>query len=139
MYVCVCARARACVRACWWRVCVIEDDVQRAHACAQIHTQKYTPPPTHTHTQTQVTVIRNGADKVISCHDVVVGDIMKLSTGDIITADAYAIGANDLQISEKALTGETGTHALFVFFQGNVGRDRHTCPLLSLSLYGDFM
>jgi calcium-translocating P-type ATPase len=54
-----------------------------------------------------VTVIRNGADKVISCHDVVVGDIMKLSTGDIITADAYAIGANDLQISEKALTGET--------------------------------
>ena len=61
-----------------------------------------------------MTVIRNGADKVISCHDVVVGDIMKLSTGDIITADAYAIGANDLQISEKALTGETGTLSLFL-------------------------
>jgi P-type E1-E2 ATPase len=91
---------------------VIEDDVQRALACANTHSNAH--PNSHPPTHTQVTVIRNGADKVISCHDVVVGDIMKLSTGDIITADAYAIGANDLQISEKALTGETGTLSPFV-------------------------
>jgi len=55
----------------------------------------------------KVTLIRDGKDFETSCHDVVVGDIMKLSTGDILTCDGYAIGNNDLQISEKALTGET--------------------------------
>jgi Ca2+-transporting ATPase len=40
----------------------------------------------------KVTVIRGGKDEVISCHDVVVGDIYKLSTGDVITADGYVIG-----------------------------------------------
>lgn len=56
----------------------------------------------------KVTLVRDGKDVETSCHDVVVGDIMKLSTGDILTCDGYALGANnDLQISEKALTGET--------------------------------
>jgi Ca2+-transporting ATPase len=55
----------------------------------------------------KVTVIRDGQQVEMSCHDVVVGDIMKLSTGDILTCDGYVIGNNDLQISEKALTGET--------------------------------
>ena len=40
----------------------------------------------------QVAVIRGGKDEVISCHEVVVGDIYKLSTGDVITADGYVIG-----------------------------------------------
>jgi P-type E1-E2 ATPase len=37
----------------------------------------------------------------------VVGDIVILSTGDIVSADGYALGKNDLAINEKMLTGET--------------------------------
>jgi P-type E1-E2 ATPase len=37
----------------------------------------------------------------------VVGDIVILSTGDIVSADGYALGRNDLAINEKMLTGET--------------------------------
>ena len=58
----------------------------------------------------QVTVLREGQKKQISCHDLVVGDIVILSTGDIVSADGYCIdGAsrNDLSINEKMLTGET--------------------------------
>ena len=54
-----------------------------------------------------VTVIRDGQKKEMSCHNLVVGDILLLGTGDIVTCDGYAIGPNDLQINEKMLTGET--------------------------------
>jgi P-type E1-E2 ATPase len=58
----------------------------------------------------QVTVLRESQKKQVSCHDLVVGDIVILSTGDIVSADGYCIdGAsrNDLSINEKMLTGET--------------------------------
>eukprot|EP00960_Hanusia_phi_P000098 2818-Hanusia_phi.AAC.5 len=54
-----------------------------------------------------VTVVRDGQKKEMSCHNLVVGDILLLGTGDIVTCDGYAIGPNDLQINEKMLTGET--------------------------------
>jgi len=54
-----------------------------------------------------VTVLRDGQKNNISCHKVVVGDIVLLSTGDIVSCDCYTVGRNDLMINEKMLTGET--------------------------------
>jgi len=54
-----------------------------------------------------VTVLRNKQKVEMSCHELVVGDIVLLSTGDIVSADGYIIGNNDLAINEKMLTGET--------------------------------
>jgi len=55
----------------------------------------------------EVTVLRDGATMPVSTHDLVVGDIVLLSTGDVIPADGVIMGRNDLAINEKMLTGET--------------------------------
>eukprot|EP00286_Rhodomonas_abbreviata_P006837 CAMPEP_0181326618 /NCGR_PEP_ID=MMETSP1101-20121128/21609_1 /TAXON_ID=46948 /ORGANISM="Rhodomonas abbreviata, Strain Caron Lab Isolate" /LENGTH=1138 /DNA_ID=CAMNT_0023435113 /DNA_START=148 /DNA_END=3564 /DNA_ORIENTATION=+ len=54
----------------------------------------------------QVVVLREGVKKTMSCHDLVVGDIVILSGGDIVSCDGYVVGRNDLALSEKMLTGE---------------------------------
>jgi Ca2+ transporting ATPase len=40
-------------------------------------------------------------------HELVVGDVVLLSTGDVLPADGVVMGRNDLAINEKMLTGET--------------------------------
>jgi magnesium-transporting ATPase (P-type) len=57
-----------------------------------------------------VTVIRGGLSVRCSNRDVVVGDILVLSTGDIIVADGLVFERNTLKIFEGALTGES--HAI---------------------------
>ncbi|MDO5849033.1 MAG: magnesium-translocating P-type ATPase [Methanobrevibacter sp.] len=52
-------------------------------------------------------VIRNGKQEEIDLDDVVVGDIVKLSVGDIIPADMRILEAKDLFISQSSLTGES--------------------------------
>lgn len=54
-----------------------------------------------------ITVIRDGQQTTISTKQLVVGDIVLLSTGDILPADGIVLGRNDLAINEKMLTGET--------------------------------
>jgi calcium-translocating P-type ATPase len=54
-----------------------------------------------------VTVMRDGASLTMSTHNLVVGDIVLLSTGDVVPADGVVLGRNDLAINEKMLTGET--------------------------------
>jgi len=54
-----------------------------------------------------VTVLRDGVTTEVSTHDLVVGDIVLLSTGDVLPADGMVIARNDLAINEKMLTGET--------------------------------
>jgi calcium-translocating P-type ATPase len=54
-----------------------------------------------------ITVLRDGSTSKVSTFDLVVGDIVLLSTGDILPADGVIIGRNDLEINEKMLTGET--------------------------------
>eukprot|EP00291_Cryptomonas_curvata_P024180 CAMPEP_0172171232 /NCGR_PEP_ID=MMETSP1050-20130122/11774_1 /TAXON_ID=233186 /ORGANISM="Cryptomonas curvata, Strain CCAP979/52" /LENGTH=1025 /DNA_ID=CAMNT_0012842633 /DNA_START=72 /DNA_END=3146 /DNA_ORIENTATION=- len=54
-----------------------------------------------------ITVMRNGSTSKVSTFELVVGDIVLLSTGDILPADGIIIGRNDLEINEKMLTGET--------------------------------
>jgi len=52
-------------------------------------------------------VIREGTKQVIEANQLVPGDIVELTAGDVITADARLIEASSLQVEEAALTGES--------------------------------
>lgn len=53
------------------------------------------------------TVIRNGVKITIPGREVVVGDIMLLSEGSRVPADAKLISADNLEVDESLLTGES--------------------------------
>ncbi|GGE66036.1 cation-translocating P-type ATPase [Priestia taiwanensis] len=55
----------------------------------------------------QVTVRRNGNWIKVASKDIVVGDVIKFSSGDRIGADIRVIQATSLYIEESALTGES--------------------------------
>lgn len=55
----------------------------------------------------QVTVLRDGEWQKINSKEVVPGDIIKFASGDRIGADMRIIAANNLEIEESALTGES--------------------------------
>lgn len=52
-------------------------------------------------------VIRDGKTKIIDSEDIVPGDILSLSSGDKIPADARIIECTNLQVDESTLTGES--------------------------------
>lgn len=52
-------------------------------------------------------VIRDGKTQEIDAKDVVPGDILLLAEGDSIIADAILFEANELEVAEAALTGES--------------------------------
>ena len=56
-----------------------------------------------------VKVLRDGMIQQIARHDVVVGDVVIIETGDEIPADGTLFEAIDLQVDESSLTGETLT------------------------------
>ena len=53
------------------------------------------------------TVLRGGEWKEIHRHDVVPGDIFRLSAGDLVPADGRLLVARDLYVQQAALTGES--------------------------------
>jgi Mg2+-importing ATPase len=53
------------------------------------------------------TVLRGDEWKEIPRHDVVPGDIIRLSAGDLVSADARLLIARDLYVQQAALTGES--------------------------------
>lgn len=55
----------------------------------------------------QALVVRNGEEELIKAEDIVPGDILVLEVGSKIAADARLILAEDLEINEAALTGES--------------------------------
>ncbi len=56
---------------------------------------------------TTTTVIRNGKKQEIDLKEVVPGDILSLSAGDVLPADCRVIECRDLFINQSALTGES--------------------------------
>ncbi|HEY8443730.1 MAG TPA: calcium-translocating P-type ATPase, PMCA-type [Clostridia bacterium] len=52
-------------------------------------------------------VIRNGAVKMVPSNTLVPGDIIQISAGDVIAADARIIKSSSLMAEEAALTGES--------------------------------
>lgn len=56
----------------------------------------------------ELIVVRNGGQQLISIHDLLVGDILNIQTGDIIPADLVLLDG-ELECDESALTGESDT------------------------------
>ncbi len=56
---------------------------------------------------TTATVLRDGFFSETTFKKIVVGDIIRISAGDMIPADSYLLSSKDLFISESALTGES--------------------------------
>jgi Ca2+-transporting ATPase len=56
---------------------------------------------------TPATVIRDGREVRISSEELVLGDVVLLSSGDKVSADLRLISSKDIQINESALTGES--------------------------------
>ena len=53
------------------------------------------------------TVMRDGAEKEVPLRDLVPGDIIKLSAGDMIPGDVRLFASKDLFVSQGSLTGES--------------------------------
>ncbi len=57
--------------------------------------------------KTTATVIRGGEKKEVNVKYVCVGDVIFLSSGDLVPADARIISSKDLFVNQSALTGES--------------------------------
>jgi len=55
----------------------------------------------------KITVVRNDRRRDINIHELVPGDIIEVSAGDIIPADVRIIESKDLFVNESSLTGES--------------------------------
>ena len=58
-------------------------------------------------TQAQARVHRDGQTQLIPAREVVAGDCLLLSEGDRVAADGWLLQANNLQLDESLLTGES--------------------------------
>ncbi len=56
---------------------------------------------------TTATVLRDGVKQEVKLSEIVPGDIIYLSAGDMVPADARTINAKDLFVNQSALTGES--------------------------------
>ncbi len=57
--------------------------------------------------RTRVTALRDGATATLAREEIVPGDVVLLSAGSLVPADARLIDATDLFVSESLLTGES--------------------------------
>ena len=55
----------------------------------------------------QVRVVRDGVEQALPARDLVPGDLLLLAAGDAVGADARLVEAQQLQVAEAALTGES--------------------------------
>lgn len=53
------------------------------------------------------TVIRNGSEEIVSASELVVGDLVILTNGNMVPADLRLTQSNNLKITEASLTGES--------------------------------
>jgi len=56
---------------------------------------------------TNTKVIREGIKKIIDVTGIVIGDIIELEAGDYVSADARIITADNFEVNESTLTGES--------------------------------
>ena len=57
--------------------------------------------------RTKARVVRDGQSTLVPVEDVVPGDVVELSAGALVPADALILASTDLFVSEAALTGES--------------------------------
>lgn len=58
-------------------------------------------------TATHSLVIRDGKEMLVLSEELVVGDIIKISAGDVVSADIRIIDSTSLTVDESSLTGES--------------------------------
>ena len=58
---------------------------------------------------TKYDVIRNGITQGLHTYDILVGDLIKIYSGDILPADILLIEGNNIKIDESSLTGESNS------------------------------
>jgi len=56
-----------------------------------------------------VNVIRNGKVLHMSVYELLVGDVVQVETGEIISVDGVVVEANRLSVDESSMTGETNS------------------------------
>jgi Mg2+-importing ATPase len=56
---------------------------------------------------TTATVLRNGAKREVKLSEIVPGDVVNLSAGDMVPADSRILTAKDFFVNQSALTGES--------------------------------
>ena len=71
-------------------------------------------------TNPRAKVLRNGVKSEIPTYEIVVGDVLFAEDGNIVSADAEIIKANDFSLNESILTGES----LPVFKDNSAGNNR---------------
>ena len=54
-----------------------------------------------------IKVIRSGKTQNISVHDLLVGDVMHIETGDVVAVDGVLIHGSGIQVDESSLSGES--------------------------------
>jgi Mg2+-importing ATPase len=59
------------------------------------------------HVSLTATVLRDGKWQEVKRHEVVPGDLVRLSAGDLVPADGQLLEARDLYVQQAALTGES--------------------------------
>ena len=67
----------------------------------------------------KIDVIRDGNQEVIDVEEAVLGDIVKLSSGDMIPGDVRFLEAKDLFIDQASLTGESNPVEKFAILKDN--------------------
>eukprot|EP00210_Caulerpa_lentillifera_P004992 g4766.t1 len=55
----------------------------------------------------QVRVVRDGIEQEISCFELLVGDLVKIESGDILQSDGILIDGSTIRLDESHLTGES--------------------------------
>jgi Mg2+-importing ATPase len=55
----------------------------------------------------KASVLRNGMETAVAVEEIVPGDVIRLSAGNMIPADGVLLDARDLNVSEAVLTGES--------------------------------
>lgn len=56
-----------------------------------------------------VNVIRQGKVLHMNVYELLVGDVVQVETGEIISVDGIVIEANRLSVDESSMTGETNS------------------------------
>jgi Mg2+-importing ATPase len=67
----------------------------------------------------QLDVIRDGVEYTVDVEDIVPGDLVKLSSGDMIPGDVRFLETKDLFIDQASLTGESLPVEKFATFKGD--------------------
>ena len=65
------------------------------------------------------TVIRQGEIQEVPIDDLVVGDVVKLSAGDMIPADLLLFESRDFFVQQSGLTGESDAVEKLALTRGN--------------------